>query len=97
MYPGTVFCVQQGACLVGFRIFRAGQDGTGYCLRTHAALSPGSPFDYSAGYPLNEDGLVVTELDSVPGGFGLTAELGKSVPAGYEVIGCRNCAGLAGH
>lgn len=37
---------------------------------------------------LTEDGLVVTELDSVPGGFGLTAELGRVYSRlGYEVIG----------
>ncbi|KLU40957.1 MAG: hypothetical protein AA931_00035 [Peptococcaceae bacterium 1109] len=37
---------------------------------------------------LTEDGLAITELDSVPGGFGLTAELGRAYTLlGYDVIG----------
>lgn len=37
---------------------------------------------------LTEEGLAITELDSVPGGFGLTAELSRVyTKLGYEVIG----------
>ena len=39
---------------------------------------------------LTEDGLAITELDSVPGGFGLTAELGRAYTLlGYDVIGAQ--------
>lgn len=37
---------------------------------------------------LTEDGMAVTELDSVPGGFGLTAELSRVYTRlGYDVVG----------
>lgn len=37
---------------------------------------------------LTEDGLAITELDSVPGGFGLTAELARVYSRlGYDVVG----------
>lgn len=46
------------------------------------------PFIIRPDILLTEDGIAITELDSVPGGFGLTAELSKVYSdLGYEVIG----------
>ena len=45
---------------------------------------------------LTDDGFIVSELDSVPGGFGLLAELSQHYSdAGYEIIGGRD--GIVDH
>ena len=65
-----------------------GQPHTKIDLQRHKAFRPDLPRVIRPDILLTEDGLKITELDSVPGGIGLTAWLNRTyAEAGTEVLG----------